>query len=328
MLRPLAVTVVILFASVAAAGTPTSIEHVSVVDRPPNNFYNAIAGRGAVTVRWEVSPASVPRGSSITLTLVIANAVNPYEIIRPPLLELPGYADLFSAIEDLPDEPSPSGEVRFRYKATPRNEGVNLKVPELTFCYYQPHTPPGRHTLTTRALAIPFTVTKPEVPDSPPVPVVGPKEFFEMRPGNALARSGAPDWWLWVALFTVGLVVLAGWVFIWRRLYPDAARLAAIRRHRAVRIALDRLRWPNATPGTVVITLRNYLIARFGLAFTAQTPGEVATGLAEVGVPPEQVTEAEDLLRECDAARFAGPADTQVSAKRIAEMIERWEGVR
>lgn len=328
MLRPLAVTVVILFASVAAAGIPTSIEHVSVVDRPPNNFYNAIAGRGAVKVQWEVSPTSIPRGSSITLTLIVTNAVNPHEIIRPPLLELPGFADLFSAIEDLPDETPPSGEVRFRYKATPRNEGVNLKVPELTFSYYQPHTPPGLHALTARALAVPFTVTKPVVPDPPSTPLVGPPEFFVMRPDGTLTRSGAPDWWLWAVLFTVGLVVLTGWVFIWRRLYPDAARLAAIRRHRAVRIALDRLRWPNVTPDAVAITLRNYLIARFGLSFTAQTPGEVATGLAEVGVPPERAAEVENLLRDCDAARFAGPADIQVSAKRVAEMIERWEGVR
>jgi hypothetical protein len=122
-------------------------------------------------------------------------------------------------------------------------------------------------------------------------------------------------------------LVVTAWVIGWQWLFPDAARLATVRRHRAVRIALDRLRKPKLSAEEIALTVRNYLIARWGLAFTAQTPAEVATGLQEVGVPAERATEAEGLLRDCDAARFGGAGDTTVPANRAAAMIQRWEGV-
>jgi len=324
--------------TVGAAETPVSVDQIPVVERPQDHFYNAIAGSGKMSVRWEVSPASVPFGSSFTLTLVVSNAANPHELTRPPLAHLDKHPDLlkslsrfpelFSAVEDLPDEPPSAGEVRFRYKVTPRNEGSSLQVPELTYCYYQPRIlQPSRRTQTIHATAVQFTVTKPVVPPLPAVPLDSPQEFLSLRTDGLFTRSGGPGVWAWAGLFAAGLVLLAGWVFGWRVMFPDAARLAAIRRNKAVRIALDRLRRPHVSPEDVAVTLRNYLIARFGLAFTAQTPGEVSAGLAEVGLSPERAAEAEGLLRECDAARFAGPSDTGVSAKRVAEMIERWEGV-
>lgn len=336
MPRPLVFAVLLLVAGVAPAESPTSVDQIPVIERPQKLFYNAIAGSEKLAVRWEVSPGSVPLGGSLTLTLVVANAANPQELVRPPLADLtkdrdllealPQFPVLFSAVEDLPDDPPAPGEVRFRYKVTPRNEGT-FRVPELTYRYYQPRAQQGRRTMAAHSLAVPFTVSKPTVSSAPATPLAAPDEFFAVRSDGMLSRSGGPSGWVWVGLFAVGAVVLTGWVIGWRVLFPDAARLAAIRRHRAVRIALDRLRRPHVTPGDVAVTLRNYLIARFGLAFTAQTPGEVAAGLTEVGVSAERAAEAEELLRDCDAARFAGAGDTAVSAKRAAEMIKRWEGV-
>lgn len=293
-----------------------------MLERPRDHFYGAIAGAGNLTVKWDVSPAAVPFGQSFTLSLSVSNAVNPHELTRPPLLELSEFRTLFSAVEDLPDEPVTAGVVTFRYRMTPRNEGT-FDIPELTFRYYKSGARAGS-TQTVRALAVRFAVAKPPVPAA--TPLEAPAKFFELRSDAPFSRSGSPPWWAWVGLFVVGGIVAAGWVLGWRLLFPDAARLAAIRRNRAVRTALDRLRRKGVTAETIALVVRNYLIARYGLTFTAQTPAEVAGGLLDVGVPADRVAEAEELLRECDAARFAG-AGRPASADRAATMIERWEGV-
>jgi hypothetical protein len=314
----------VLFALLAPAALPTRVDDIPVLERPRDHFYGAISAAKSVRVWWQVTPVSVPFGESFTLTLVVSNAVNPDELTRPPLLDFAAFRDLFSSIEDLPPDPTASGEATFSYRVTPRHEGMQ-DIPELKYRSYQPLAPPGYTTLTTHATKVPFTVTKPPVP--PTQPLIGPAEFFAVRSDGAFTRSGGPDWWLWAGLFATGVVVGVVWVVGWRRLYPDAARLAVIRRNRAVRIALDRLRRPKVTADAVAVTLRNYLIARYGLPFTAQTPTEVAAGLEDVGVPAERAAEAEGVLRACDAARFAAATDTPVSAAAVAAMIERWEGV-
>lgn len=311
-----------LAAPVVRADVPTRVDDIPVIERPPDHFYGAISGPKSVRVRWQLTTAAVPFGESFTLTLVVSNAVNPDELARPPLLDFAEFRTLFSAVEDLPPDPTANDEAAFRYRVTPRNEGT-FSIPELKFCSYQPLAPAGSRTLTTHAGKEAFAVTRPAVTRSPPL--VGPSEFFTVRADGAFTRSGAPDWWAWVVLFAASVVGGVVWVVGWRRLYPDAARLAAIRRHRAVRIALDRLRRPHVSADAVAVTLRNYLIARWGLAFTAQTPAEVASGLAEVGVPAERAAEAEGVLRACDAARFAAATDTGVSAAAVAAMVERWE---
>jgi hypothetical protein len=324
MPRSLAVAVALLLTVPATAQLPTSVDHIPVIDRPPNHFYGAIAGGKRLEVRWELSPTSAPLGTPLTLTLVVRHAANPHELTRPPLLELDGFSTLFSVVEDLPDEPDGSADVTFRYRLTPRIEG-GYQIPELAYCYYEPRAPSRARTQTVYAKSVPFQVTKPSQPTEGAVPVIAPPEFFERRDGGAFARSGGPDRWAWVGLFAAGGVAAAGWVVGWQVLFPDAARLARIRHNKAVRTALDRLRKGNPTAEQVAVTVRNYLIARWGLAFTAQTPTEVAAGLGEVGLPPERAAEAEGLLRACDAARFGG--DTAVSANQAAGMIERWEGV-
>ena len=313
----------LLLALLTPAQSPTRVEDIPVLERPREHFYGAISARRSVQVRWQVTPAAVPFGESCTLTLVVSNAVNPDELTRPPLLDFAAFRDLFSSVEDLPPDPTAGGDSTFRYRVTPRREGT-FDIPELKFCSYQPLAPAGFRTLTTHAPKVPFTVTKPAVP--PSTPLIGPDEFFAVRSDGAFTRSGTPDWWMWGVLFAAGVAGGVAWVAGWRRLYPNAVRLAAIRRNRAVRIALDRLRRPKVTADAVAITLRNYLIARYGMTLTAQTPAEVAAGLAEVGVPAVRVTEAEDVLRACDASRFAAATDTPVSAAAVAAMIERWEG--
>jgi hypothetical protein len=312
--------------SVAGGPPPTSVEHIPAVERPQDHFYGAIAGLKRVEVRWEVAPVSVAYGERLTLILFVANAINPHELTHPPLLDLPEFRELFSAVEELPSEVRVSGDVALRYELTPRNEG-RFEIPELVYRVYQPNAPGGRRTVTSRALTVPFLVTKPATAASPPVPLDGPLEFFARRSDAGNAGRGAPTWWMWVGLFVTGGAIGASWVAAWRWLFPDAARLAVARRNKAARIALDRLRRGPQTPEAVGGVLRNYLIARFGLACTAQTPAEVAAALTAVGVSVERAADAESLLRECDAARFAGSGDTGVSPERVAALIGSFEGV-
>lgn len=325
MPRPLAVVLTLVLAAAVTAEPPTSVEDIRPTERPREHFYGAIAGKKPLAVRWEVTPTSVPLGRTFTLTLVVSNAVNPRELTRPPLADFPEFQDKFTAFEDLPDVRT-DAEVRFAYMLTPRNVG-RLDIPELTYRYYQPLAAAGKREQTVFAETVRVTVTKPAEEKVQAVPLVAPAEFFERRDGGTFTRGGGPSWWLWVALFVGGAFVGVAWVYGWRVLFPDAARLANVRRNRAVRIALDRLRRPNLTPADVAVTVRNYLIARWGLTFTAQTPTEVIDGLVEVGVPADRAEEAGDLLRACDAARFAGASDSPVSAGRAAAMVERWEGV-
>jgi hypothetical protein len=315
-------TLALLVTLVAPAESPTRVDDIPALERTRDHFYGAIAAdKRGVTVRWQVSPAAVTFGESCTLRLVVSNAVNPAELVRPPLLDFADFRDLFSAVEDLPTETDPSGEVTFPYRVTPRNDGA-FHIPELKYRYFQPLAPEGFGGLATHAVKVPFSVTKPTAP--PASPLVAPADYFAVRTDGAFTRGGGPGGWAWAGLFAAGVAVGVVWVVGWRRLFPDGARLAAIRRHRAVRIALDRLRRPRVPPEAIAVTLRNYLIARYGLSFTAQTPAEVASGLEKVGVPAERAAEAEGVLRACDAVRFAA-ADTGVSAAQVAGMIERWE---
>lgn len=318
-MRLLPAAVVVVFAAAPAfARPPTKVDEIPPTERPREHFYGAIADKKPLSVRWEATPTSVPFGQSITLTLLVANAVNPRELLRPPLAELPEFQDKFTAFEDVPAVVT-ADEVRFAYKLAPRNEGP-LDIPELTYRYYHPRFAEGTREQTVYAEAVRVNVTKPAEAKAPS-PLIAPAEYLVRRDGGAFTRGGGPSGWLWAGLFGGGVLVWVAWVFGWRVLFPDAARLAAVRRHRAVRIALDRLRRPHLTPADVAVTVRNYLIGRWGLAFTAQTPTEVTEGLLDVGVPAERADEAGELLRACDAARFAGTGDRPVSAGRVRQCL-------
>ncbi len=304
----------------ASAGPPFSVDAIPPVERPSEHFYGAIRDKQPVRVRWELSPASVPLGGSLTLILVVTNAANPHELTRPPLLDLDGFRELFTAAEDLPDEPG--ADVRFGYKLTPRNVGV-LTVPTLSYSSYWPRAPEGSRTETTYTQSVRVTVTPAAETTVETVPVAGDESLFALRGG--FSKSGGPNVWWWAVLLASSATLGVVWVVGWRVLFPDAARLARIRRNKAVRTALDRLKGSQSAE-QIGVTVRNYFISRWGVAYTAQTPAEVAAGLLAAGVPIARKAEAEGLLREIDAARFGGSV-TAVSAERAAELVRRWEGV-
>jgi hypothetical protein len=100
-----------------------------------------------------------------------------------------------------------------------------------------------------------------------------------------------------------------GWYLAWRRLSPDAVRLARRRRSRAARKALkalgsgelpmgeDRVRHV----GAVVV---RYLQDRLELETKEPTPAEIAAHLCRSGLNSHLVERARFFFEACDAVRY------------------------
>lgn len=303
----------LVLAGTAVAQVPTRLEQIGAVARSQPDFYGAIAGPGeTVRVEWKLSASAAELGESVRLTLTVRNAVNPQELTRPDLGKRADFAALFSLIEPVPD-PQPAADataVEFVYSLRPRNVGT-LTVPSVKYAFYHPRFPKGREMQARYLEELTLAVTKPVVTVAPPVPLTGPASFFAPASGSYASAGTVPGTY-WLSL-------------LW-----GATRLARLRRNRAVRRTLDRLRAAHraADPaGATATAIRDYLSARFGLSPVAATPAEVSEGLTELTVPPERVSEADELLRRCDADRFAPePTRTAIAADAI-RLVERWEGV-
>src|SRR5262249_29071821 len=140
----------------------------------------------------------------------------------------------------------------------------------------------------------------------------------------------APGLFAWLMPVSAVPLVVGGWLVVWRVIFPDAARLAKLRRNRATRNALDRLKKAPSTPHPARVAAfasGQSLTARFGVPPPAHTPTEVAAALRDVEQPAERAADAEAFLRACDATRFDRSDDTGLSLVNQAEsLIVAWEG--
>ena len=312
------------FAATARAQPPASVERLSPVERQQSDFYAAI-GSG-VTAAWTVEPARVELGADIELTLKVANADNPAELLRPNLADRPEWKAIFGGFRDSPG--SSPGE--FRYRLKPRNAGAFvLPIPKYRF--YNPRLPEGRRFQTAFAAAPNITVIPIVIASEPgaQIPLDAPDRFFDDPPSSSGAPASPPAWYWWALLASGASVPSAGIVF-WRWRNPDAAKLARIRRARSVRIALDALRkaerGPDPTASVTKIALR-YLVERHRMPASAHTPREVSDALRSEGWPPEKLGEVEAILARCDAVRFGAATDSGLSlVESTRRWIERWEG--
>lgn len=322
---------VLLLAGVAA-GRPPGLDDVPPIDRRADHFYGAVADRFAVSAAWSVDSARVPLGGEFVLSLTITNAANPAEIVRPKLGKDPRFTDTFRVV-DLSDPPptADSREVVFRYALTPRRVG-QATVPALKFKYVRVNPAGGVWRFTAVAYPLAVTVTPPAKSPGDAVPLDAPDGFFaaETDPRALAVPAVAPGPRAWLVPVALVPAVVAGWVVAWRRIFPDAARLAALRRTRAVRRVLDRLGSANhaADPtGEVAAAVRDYLVERYGVDPVARTPAELGAAAAAAGFSEERAGKVEALFRRCDAARFAPPGDPGASlAADAARLVADWEG--
>lgn len=272
---------------------------------PKEHYYKA-KGRG-VSAAWEVPRPSVEEGRDLAATLVVTGATNPTEIEKPDLKKLPAF-DAFTVtpVADAPRKPDDKA-VRFNYKLRPRNRSVD-RVPALEFYYFNPSAAPGKKQFpSTVAVSVPIAVTDP--PPRPVVPMPEPDRLFHVATGSGVLGAPLdPCWWGWTAAGLIGPLVALGWFLAWRRVYPDARRLARMRRSRAARRALDAIRRAGRAPdpaAAVAGAVLGYLRTRFPLPESAATPSEVAAALVESRVPAEVAEQVAGVFRACDHARFA-----------------------
>ena len=287
---------------------------------PKEDYYKA-KGR-SLRVKWEIEPPAVQVSSDFRATLVVTGAQNPTEIVKPDLRKLKAF-DVFK-VTDIADPPRDAKEVRFAYKLAPRNTSVK-EVPELKFHYFNASAAPGpKQFPSTRAEAVEITVLEPPKVERQIVPLDAPEFLFHPATGPDVLGSGpfVPCQWAWLAAACFGPLAAFGWLLVWRRVYPDAARLARLRRSRAARRANDLIRKASRTPdppAVIANALLGYLRARFPLPESAATPAEIATALKDQNVPDEIAERTSDVFRACDRARFAPSGDNELALAATAE---------
>ena len=224
------------------------VHRIPKVGQPASEFYNA-AGSG-VTLRLEATPTQLTTREWLTLKLTVGNLFNAPDIEKPSLKKLPDFATFQieeGAELDSKIDPRVLDHRVFIYKLRPSSENVKL-VPAIAFYYYDPkiRVPAERPQLAfpkKYTNAIPIEVNSAGTDDQPPpTPLDVPDFATNLASGDALTVNHARSLnWLWQLVLIAPPLVAIGWVLAWRRLYPDSARLAQIRRNKAVRHALSRL---------------------------------------------------------------------------------------
>lgn len=316
--------VCVTFCSLPTAHCPLSAQPQFF--EPKEHYYKA---RGAgVGVRWVVEPKEVQAGRDLTATLVITGATNPTEIVKPDLRKLKPF-DVFK-VTDVPDPPRAAGdkEVRFAYKLAPRSTAVK-EIPPLEFAYFNPNAAEGKRfpvTRTDRDEDAPITVREAPKVERPITPLDAPEHLFVIETGPGVLGRGpfVPCRWAWLAAVGFGPLAALGWFLAWRRVYPDAARLARIRRSRAARRAIETIRKSGRTPdpsAAIANAVLGYLRTRFPLPESAVTPSEIAHALREFEVPAEAADQTEAVFRACDRARFAPEGGADASLAAAAEAL-------
>ncbi len=276
---------------------------------------------GPFTARASASHRTLETDQALVLTVEM-EARGP--VLQPPeridLREIPAFALLFH-IQDAATgaEEATPGRWRWAWRLVPKGEWVR-EVPGVPLVYYNPDLqPPERGYQLLWTDPLPVTVSQSERVG--PVP---PRPDEVTTPVSSVGRRPWPEPGLWAGLAALLLPPAAcvAAYFAWRRLYPDAARLAELRRNRAARLALDALgRLPREAPAraeAIAGTLAAYLRDRLGLAVEAPTPDEAASV-----VPGDLAPGAAALWRALDAARFAdGPCPDAAEAVRLVRGIE------
>ena len=290
---------------------PTS--EAPLVGRPREHFYNAVGQQ--VRVELIAAPTDVRVEDELTLTIQITGAANPEQIERPDLRTLDEFASRFH-IDDLDEgtpQESPTGARNFRYRLRPKNNQVRA-IPPLLFRFYDPKLD---YFPTTVSNSIPLHVRPRSVAESTGMPMQEPEFLFHIAEGPAVLTRQSPRsrWPEMLLAFFGPALVCAGWYAWWRYRHPDEAKLAHLRRGRAVRHALDALRRLHENSAArladaIARIIRGYFQERWDLPATAGTSAEIELHLQGRSLPADLIEQARAFFQKCDAARFGPPADS------------------
>jgi hypothetical protein len=315
---------VLLFTLTSASAQPPLFE-------PQEGYYKAKGTR--VSATWSVDRDKLAEDEVLLATLTVRGATNPQEIVRPDLRKLKDFTDQFRTIEHVGDGGDAVG-VSFTYRLRPRDRDTK-RLPSLDFFFLKPGGG-DKPFENARAKGINLTVTaaapKP-VAKLPPVPMTEPDALFEIAAGPDVLGRGpfVPGAWAWLAMAAFGPLAAWGGFVAWRRVYPDSARQALIRRSRAARRALETIAAAHKRPDTaaaITNAVLHYLRHRFPLPAGADTPSELEAGLRAADVPAVDAAVTAEFFRMCDEARFAPESDIAMSLRGAASsIIARMEAV-
>ncbi len=316
----------------SAQAAPATLEPPLVGQPPLFSVLGGAVGSG-FHVTQIVTPSSVPIEESVTLTVRISATHVDQPPRRPRLWELKAYQDLENKkllkldrpekkTRDQPDRTTAPHTWEFDYRLRPLSESL-ARLPSLSLPYYKPSGSadlPGRYesvsaasvSLTVTAKKVEPVIAEPTVQVLPALLQIAEGPEVRKRQATTVALPALPV--LLLLLLAPPLVGFT-WCVLWKRLYPDAARLARLRQSRAARHALHALqklppREQEAHSHDVAAIAAGYLQHRLGLPTVEPTPAEVAAYLERVGAPSILAGKTAEFFRACDAARFA-PTDAR-----------------
>jgi hypothetical protein len=332
MLRPWILAVTLLLAS----ALPAARADEPPVKNRPAHFNGAV---GSFQVTLEAKPTELRTDQTLTLMVrILPTGPVAQPPRRPNLRDVPAFDERFY-IENLPDPAGARADGdpwEFVYRLKPRDTKVDA-VPSLPFVYYKP----GQSYQTAYARGVRLTVkpadtVSPVEGGSAPAPVRVPESVYQLAEGPAVL--GRPSAWPLMEPVAAGLVLLGapvlciGWYLVWRRLYPDAARLAWQRRSQAAQHALRALhalgkQAPGEQARRAAAIVAGYLRQRVDLPAVTPTPEEAAAHLRRAGITPDVTGAVARFFETCDAVRFAPDPSPQpdawgASAERLILTLE------
>ncbi|HTU23591.1 MAG TPA: hypothetical protein VMG10_36480 [Gemmataceae bacterium] len=313
MPRPLLLLLMLLvFAASVRGEADDGIEtdDIPVVGRPVDLPFSEASGWFEVHAR--AKPTTLQAKTALTFTVSV-RAVRPAR--RSPhrldLRELPDFAERFYIEDSAEEVVRPDDRTwEFTYRLTPRRTNVTA-IPSLPFVYFNPYqltATKGFQVLYTDP--IPLHVLPHETVQ---VPVQAPESAFVLTTGPEVLERQTP--WTPPSIGTCVVLLLLppfaciAWYLVWRRVYPDAARLASQRRSRAARRALQalhaarRLDTKMWAAGTTAI-VADYLQQRLDLTIAEPTPREVELLFTQHGCSSTLTEQAVRFFEACDSARF------------------------
>lgn len=283
--------------------------------QPTSDFYNAAGTE--VKLTFDASPTELTREEWITLRLTITNLINGPDVQKPSLKALPAFNRF--RIEEGPElDPKVDPAVRdrrvFVYRLQPLSEKTS-QIPAIDFYYFDPIRKVSekfpQHRFPRRSSnSIDIRVRPPAAPPQAAVVPLSVPDFAMNLGATDEPITTPPPKWVWLLALLTPPIIAIGWIVVWRRLYPDAAKLAQLKRNRSVRLALAALEsaktmQPVEAAGMVSNALLAYLHERFELPAGAFTPTEIAAHMGTTACHAERIERLEKLLRLCDDQRFA-----------------------
>ena len=317
----------------AAAGTQraseTIVVHVNeppVAGRPPGY---AIGDVGHFTLTAQASPREVEEGGAVAVHVELSGSGN-----VPSVLMTPARQGIEWLTPETHDELGPMGRDAFGGKRTfdyvvrPRRHG-DVDLGDLTLPFWNPDQ--KKYEIARAPLGSVHVTKSAATPDAPAEPV---KEMLPGLPGPRDALAGtnsarehlddSPVYWLaGIAAWPVAFAVAVGGSAAGKRAIEALRRRKAspateLRERLAAASSACRGADARSADAAIARAIEAAAIAHAGVSVRGALGREVVDRLERAGVGREAASHLADLLRECEAARFAP------DAADIATARNRW----